>query len=59
MAGEEAAAVILASDAWARAVELVTEAKGEDGDGVPAKTLKRAELALYKAVLVWRRTRRH
>ncbi len=51
MADEEAA-VILASNAWARVVELVTEAEGEDySDETLAKTLERAELELYKAEL--------
>jgi hypothetical protein len=59
MADEEAA-VILASDAWARAVELVTEAEGrDDSDDKLAKVLESAELELYQAVLAWRHKRRH
>jgi hypothetical protein len=55
MTGEEAS-VLLASDAWAQAVELVTE--GERDDDKLAKALEGAELVLYRTVLTWRRSRR-
>jgi hypothetical protein len=50
----EAAKVIEAADAWARAMEAMAEAEERRDTGYSMEEFERTEFALFKAVVLWR-----